>query len=494
MNLIQTLRLSQATIPKFKLPITFVGAGGKTTALFQLAHELTTNEGKNQGRTDPGRPVIISATTHLHTNQISLADSHLIVEKQEDFIRLDENLRGIILVTGPLSGNRTTGLKDDLLQWLREFCLLHDLPLLIEADGSRQRPLKAPANHEPVIPGWAETVVVVTGLAGLGKPLTEQFVHRPEIFSRLSGLKMGQTITPENLVHELTNLKGGLKNIPVQARRIALLNQADSHELQAQAKWMAAQLLSCYHAIIIASLNPKSAVRNFQSTIHAVYEPVAGIILAGGGSFRYGRPKSMLTWHGKPFIRTVAETALEAGLSPIVVVTGANAEQVEPVVKDLPVKIVRNVDWQNGQSSSIYAGLRDLALLQPPSHLHSHPIPSIHGTLQNSSLLGGEWKRTGAAIFLLTDQPQITSTVIRALCEEHARTLAPIIAPLVDGQRANPVLFDWVTFPDLLALSGDTGGRALFSKFPVNFLPWHDASILSDVDTPEEYEKLINGG
>ena len=101
--------------------------------------------------------------------------------------------------------------------------------------------------------------------------------------------------------------------------------------------------------------------------------------------------------------------------------------------------------------------------------------------------------KVGAAIFLLADQPQITSTVVRALIEEHARTLTPIVGPLIGGQRSNPVLFDQVTFPDLIALSGDAGGRAIFSQYPVNYLTWYDESQLSDVDTPEEYKKLVNG-
>jgi molybdenum cofactor cytidylyltransferase len=71
--------------------------------------------------------------------------------------------------------------------------------------------------------------------------------------------------------------------------------------------------------------------------------------------------------------------------------------------------------------------------------------------------------------------------------------MAPIVAPLVAGQRANPVLFDQVTFPDLMALSGDVGGRAIFNKVPVNYLPWHDERLLSDVDTPDEYRKLVDG-
>jgi molybdenum cofactor cytidylyltransferase len=440
--------------------VALVGAGGKTTALFQLARELPP-------------PVIVTATTHLHIDQIKLADSHWNGEKPEDLTGLEQNLGGVMLVTGPLEGNRTTGIKDNLLSRLREVCTSHNLPLLIEADGSRQRPLKAPADSEPVIPEFIETVIVVAGLTGLGKPLTEEFVHRPEIFARLSGLKMRQTITPEALSRVLVHPSGGLKDIPLQARRIVLLNQADTPKLQAQGKTLAEKLLPAYHSVIIASLK--------QSQILAVFEPVAGIILAGGGSSRFGKPKPLLEWHGKPFVRAVAETAFAAGLSPVVVVTGANAEQVENALNDLPVIIARNKDWRSGQASSIWAGLRSLL---PPSLQCTSPL---------SKGFGGGGEGVGAAIFLLADQPQITPTIIRALSEEHALTLAPIVAPLVGGQRANPVLFDRVTFPDLMALTGDVGGRAIFSLYPVNYLTWHDESLLSDMDTPEEYRKLVNG-
>jgi molybdenum cofactor cytidylyltransferase len=471
MNLAQALRLLPPPSLRDASPKSFgfgggwegialVGAGGKSTALFQLARDLPT-------------PVIVTATTHLHVDQIRLADSHWIREKPEDLAGLEENLRGVMLVTGPLDRDRTTGLNSHLISRLCEVCASHNLPLLIEADGSRQRPLKAPADHEPVIPEWVEAVVVVAGLAGLGKPLTDGFVHRPHIFARLSGLKMGENITHEALVRVLTHPSGGLKNIPSGARRVALLNQADTPEIQAQGKTLAENLLPTYHSVIIASLN--------QSQIYAVYEPVAGIILAAGGSSRFGQPKPLLDWHGKPFVRAVAETALAAGLSPVVVVTGAHAEQVEIAVNDLPVIIVRNEGWQSGQSSSIQAGLRSL------------PPPSLRDASPKSFGFGGGWEGVGAAIFLLADQPQVTTTVLHALTGEHARTRSPIVAPLVDGKRANPVLFDRFTFPYLMALNGDVGGRALFSKVPVNYLIWQDESLLSDVDTPEEYRRLVNG-
>jgi molybdenum cofactor cytidylyltransferase len=82
--------------------------------------------------------------------------------------------------------------------------------------------------------------------------------------------------------------------------------------------------------------------------------------------------------------------------------------------------------------------------------------------------------------------------VIRALMDVHARELYPIVAPLVLGeQRANPVLFDRIAFPDLLKLEGDIGGRAIFSKYKVEYMPWHDDRLLLDVDKPEDYQRLV---
>ncbi|MDP2995567.1 MAG: selenium cofactor biosynthesis protein YqeC, partial [Anaerolineales bacterium] len=231
MRLSQTFRLSNSPC------LALVGAGGKTTAFFQLARELPP-------------PVIVTATTHLHVDQIKLADSHWNGGKPEDLAGLEKNLGGVMLVTGPVDGDRTTGLNDNSLSRLREVCASHNLPLLIEADGSRQRPLKAPADPEPAIPEFIETVVVFAGLTGLGKPLTEEFVHRPEIFARLSGLKMRETISLKALSRVLVHPAGGLKNIPLQARRIVLLNQADTPELQAQGKTLAEKLLPAYHSVI----------------------------------------------------------------------------------------------------------------------------------------------------------------------------------------------------------------------------------------------------
>ena len=92
---------------------------------------------------------------------------------------------------------------------------------------------------------------------------------------------------------------------------------------------------------------------------------------------------------------------------------------------------------------------------------------------------------------MLADQPQIPVLLIRALMDAHTRSLNPITGPMIDGQRANPVLFDRVTFDDLVALSGEMGGRSIFSKYAVDWIPWHDPSPLFDVDTIEDYGVLL---
>lgn len=440
--------------------IAFVGAGGKTTAMFQLARELIRNY----------PAAVVTAATHLGAWQIPLADHHFIVRSPDDLAHIE--IRDITLITGTIDSDRTNPIAEDVLSRLHAEAKERGIPLLIEADGSRRKPLKAPAEHEPAIPEFAETVVVVAGLSALGQPLDEDHVHRSGLFARLSGLQMNDIITTDALARVLTHPQGGLKNIPPASRRTVILNQADTPFLQSQAGTLAAPLLDDFDSVIVASLE-----HDFLQT----FERAAGILLAAGESKRFGSPKQLLDWRGEPFVRVIARTALEAGLSPVVIVTGANADEVEGAVKDLNVIIARNGEWQSGQASSIRAGLQ---ALPPPSLRDTSPKFKGFG--------GGREGLVGSAIFLLADQPQIQPDVIRALIETHAKELHPIVAPLVlEQQRANPVLFDRDAFPDLMKLQGDVGGRAIFSKHRVEFMPWHDDRLLLDVDKPEDYQRLI---
>jgi molybdenum cofactor cytidylyltransferase len=442
--MVQPIRLTQAlqVTPESRLAI--VGAGGKTTLMFRLAREYAA-------------PVVLTTSTHLAREQAALADRHFLVTSRGEIAEIFERgISGSVFISGSLTPeNRLASLPSDLLDYLAELAGAAGLPVLLEADGARRLPIKAPAEHEPAVPAWVNQVVVVTGLSGLGQPLDGSHVHRPERFSALAQLEPGQPVTPEALLRVLLSPQGSLKNIPAAARKYLVLNQADTEGLQAVAGRMAEAALSAYDAGLVAQLQDELI------PVKAVYTPIAGVVLAAGKSSRMGRrAKVLLNWQGETFVHKAARTALEAGLNPVVVVTGAHARSVGRAVADLAVRVVENKAWAEGQSTSLISGV--LAL------------PTA----------------CGGAIFLLADQPQVTMEVLQALVERHRGTMAAIIAPLVEDRRANPVLFDRVTFAGLRGLRGDTGGRALFAQFPVHWLPWDDALLLLDVDTPEDLKEL----
>jgi molybdenum cofactor cytidylyltransferase len=282
-------------------------------------------------------------------------------------------------------------------------------------------------------------------------------VHRPERFAELTGLEPGETITVGALERLLLDSNGGLKGIPANARCMALLNGADTPDIRAQANELAQSLLHAYRSVLVAALGTAG-------TVFSAYEPAAGVVLAAGAARRFGQQKQLLLWRGQPLVRHAVLAALRGGLSPVVVVTGAYAEGVEAVLRDLPVVFANNPDWAQGQSTSLQTGLRRLS-------------PEI-----------------GSAVILLADQPLIPDKLVRTLVETHASTLSPLVAPRVNGQRVNPVLFDSLTFPDLFALTGDTGGRPLFSEpyhYPVAWVDWMEESLFMDVDTEQDYRGLI---
>ena len=190
---------------------------------------------------------------------------------------------------------------------------------------------------------------------------------------------------------------------------------------------------------------------------------IAAVILAAGGSTRFGQPKQLLTWNDKPLIAQAADVAWSAGLDPVIVVVGAHADTVIPTLAAKPVRIVRNYRWQEGMSSSLHVGIAAL----PPD--------------------------VDAAIFMPIDQPLITPQLLQMYVHRRQETSAGILVPqTAEGQRGTPVLFAKRYFGELAGLSGDVGGRALFAKHgdDIAYLPISDSAWLTDVDTPAAYEQL----
>ncbi len=237
------MNLIEALAPRLPARIAIVGGGGKSTTLFQIGHQI------------PGL-AWTTTTTHLGTDQLGYADRHFLIESVDQLDVQELKAQKHSLITGPFSPDeRVHSVDAAVLQRLVELANQEKVSLIVEADGARSRSLKAPAAHEPVIPGWAEMVIVLVGCSVLGKPLNEETVHRAQIFSSLSGLKMNEPIGLAAIVRMLIHPLGGLKGIPTASTRVILFNQADVLTVvDPLKKQIPALLAGGYDKVIIGAL------------------------------------------------------------------------------------------------------------------------------------------------------------------------------------------------------------------------------------------------
>ena len=200
------------------LVVAIVGGGGKTATLFALA---TASRAR-------GLRVAVTTTTHIRDPRLELGrDFDHIVLVDESGSRALQHIRtpGITVVAATVleSEGRLSGIEAPQIEDLRrQFDLV-----LVEADGSRGLPVKAPAAHEPVLPLHTSLLIGVIGLDCLGKPMDAATVHRPEMFGPLSGCAPGEIILAGHLVSLCQANEGLFKGCPPQTARILLLNKAD---------------------------------------------------------------------------------------------------------------------------------------------------------------------------------------------------------------------------------------------------------------------------
>jgi molybdenum cofactor cytidylyltransferase len=233
--------------------VALVGGGGKTTAMFRLAREMV----------DRGGRAITTTTTRIFGAQIALAPAHVpAAEATRERVAAALAVHGHVLVIGPTEAGsgKAEGVSLDLFRRLRAW--FPDACLLNEADGSRMRPFKAPADYEPVIPPETTLVVPVVGADVLGAPLDAEHVHRPKLVSALSGAPMGARITPAIVARVLAHPDGGRKGVPAGARVIVLINKVDTLPGRAPARETAECLLRepAIHSVILASVRAEEPV------------------------------------------------------------------------------------------------------------------------------------------------------------------------------------------------------------------------------------------
>jgi molybdenum cofactor cytidylyltransferase len=192
----------------------------------------------------------------------------------------------------------------------------------------------------------------------------------------------------------------------------------------------------------------------------------AGIILAAGESKRFGRPKQLAEFRGKPLLEWVIDASVESDLDQVVLVLGHAHErilsQLDKELLESDICTFINHDYKMGQSSSLRLGLT--------------MVRADHE----------------AVMFLLADQPMVDAALLNLLITAHQQSPQPICVPVSDGRRGTPVIFGSEYFDALMKTEGDRGGRELLRANPqdVHEVEIKDPFLFVDIDTPDDLVKM----
>jgi len=193
---------------------------------------------------------------------------------------------------------------------------------------------------------------------------------------------------------------------------------------------------------------------------------LAGVVLAAGRSARMGSPKALLDFLGLPFVVRIMEALEALEVKARVVVLGPDAPRIQPVLAGHDCMIVENPEPETGPIASLRAALRALQPLQP-----------------------------SAVLVWPVDLPHVRVTTVERLLETHRRTRAAAVVPTFAERRGHPVIWGSALFEDLLESPEATrqGARAVLHKHDkeVVAVPVDDPAVIDQLNTPEDYERLV---
>ena len=425
--------------------IAFVGGGGKTSLLFGL------------GATLPGRR-ILTTTTRIFAAQMSRAAELVFATEGTEAIEakigaaLDR--QGVCLVVGAVEGEKAKGVPPELPDsWLAR----PDVDfVLVEADGSRMRPIKAPAAHEPVIPPQTTLVVPVVGIDALDGRFS-QVTHRAELAAELlQNSVIGEQLSVENVARLIAHPQGGLKGVPDGARVVPFINKVETAVQLHAARQIAHQLLNTprIERVIIGATKTAEPVRE-------VHQRVTTVILAAGEGKRMGQQtKQLLPWGSTTVLGHTLANVQQTAVHNHLVITGHDAEKVRKIALAAGAETLHNPDFATGEMiSSLQTAVRNLD------------------------------ESVTAVLVMLADQPMVQPQTMDLLLEAYWQGHGDLIAPVFEGRRGNPVLIGRRYFAELLALPATDAPRTLLrrhaDKLHLVAVPTDD--ILRDLDSPQQY-------
>ncbi len=425
--------------------VAFTGAGGKTSTLIALGHELA----------EAGLRVLATTTTRISTDQLDLMPYSTRLDTSMAAVSLALNDHRFVFLYGGIRQNKVYGADCEQIPLFLDS--VDSDVLLIEADGARSLPLKAPRAHEPVIPAETTLVVPVASLSVLGQPFDEQHVYNAQAIDDRYGFGIGNRVKSPWVAQVVRDPELGLKGVPDKARVIALLNQVPVHGyLRGRARMIAQMILRSTRVYGVAL----GSVRGSEP-VHEVQRHVGAIVLAAGLSRRMGQPKVLLPWTDRQtVIEHILTQLLLAKVEHTTVVTGHRANDVRLLAARLGADAIYNPDYASGEMlSSLKAGL----LAQPP-HI-------------------------SAALVVLGDQPRIQARIVAQVLAAYAEGAGEIVAPSYQMRRGHPILIDRRYWQDILNLPADGAPRDVIDRYKdrTGYVTVDTDSVLRDIDTPDDY-------
>ncbi len=198
--------------------VAITGAGGKTTTMYTLASELALR----------GKRVITTTTTQIFYPEPDETDTLIVASETYALLKtIDEawqqyhrlTVAGTVLRTNKLAGLQPEQPYELLVKGGADV-------VIVEADGARHRMIKAPAEHEPVIPLQTNVALLLMSAEAINQPLSDRIAHRPERVATVTGINVGDVLTPAVIVRLITSEQGALKHIPETAKAYLLITHA----------------------------------------------------------------------------------------------------------------------------------------------------------------------------------------------------------------------------------------------------------------------------
>jgi probable selenium-dependent hydroxylase accessory protein YqeC len=210
--------------------VSFIGAGGKTAAMYRVAADLAAQ----------GLKTIVTTTTRIFPPDGASIPLVLGATGGGDGAARIAEVLGraptVAVAARTLAEGKLEGIPPEEVPVLRGVAGV--AVVLVEADGAARKPFKAPAGHEPVIPAATTLVVAVVGADALGRPLAEDLVHRAALAAEQAGIRLGDLITPEAVARVLLG-PANLRGKPAGARLAGLITKARTPALHDAAERLA---------------------------------------------------------------------------------------------------------------------------------------------------------------------------------------------------------------------------------------------------------------